>query len=162
MLECSSWRDVTGQNTTHDAQNHDLMTTPRATLPQLFSPWHPDRLERKNPVIVEDLLELIVQGKVICARKIIEMLRDLRDSGLQSRYCKHLFDAIYELKNRTSDGGARVYFIHGNGQRFFIVHAECKKESQSSEWMLAHCLEILAALEQETPLFPIGKRPKHL
>jgi phage-related protein len=128
--------------------------------PQLFSPWHPDRLNRKQPVIIEDLLALIEQSKIICVRKMIDMLRDLRDHGLDSRYSKHLFDAVYELKNRTSDGGARVYFIHGSNNHYFMVHAECKKETQASEWMLAHCLEILEALEQRTPLFPKGQLPK--
>ncbi len=128
--------------------------------PQLFSPWHPDRLDHKHPVIIEDLLELIDKSKIICLRKMIDMLADLRDSGLKSRYSKHLFDAVYELKDRTSEGGARVYFIHGNQQRFFIVHAECKKETEASEWMLAHCLEILEALEQHLRLFPAGQLPK--
>ena len=135
---------------------------PVRARPQLFSPWHPDRLGEKNPPIIEDLLELIEVGKVICVRKMIEMLRDLKDHGLASRYSKHLFNAVYELKDRTADGGARVYFLHGDHGRFFIVHAECKKESQSSEWMLAHCLEILDALENAMPLFPPGSRPKRL
>ena len=90
------------------------------------------------------------------------MLRDLRDHGLASRYSKHLFSALYELKDRTVDGGARVYFLYGDHQRFFIVHAECKKESQVSEWMLAHCLEVLEALENATPIFPPGSSPKRL
>jgi phage-related protein len=136
--------------------------TPHEPRPHLFSPWHPDRLDHKNPVVIEDLLELIELSKTICVRKMIEMLQDLRDHGLHSRYCKHLFDAVYELKDRTSQGGARVYFIHGDRQRFFIVHAECKKETRASEWMLAHCLEILEALEARTPLFPAGNRPKRL
>lgn len=135
---------------------------PHRAVPQLFSPWHPDRLGEKNPPIIADLLELVESRKVICVRKMIEMLRDLRDHGLASRYSKHLFNAVYELKDRTADGGARVYFLHGDRQRFFIVHAECKKESQSSEWMLAHCLEILEALENATPIFPHGSRPKRL
>ena len=140
------------------------MSTPKPprAVPQLFSPWHPDRLGEKNPPIIADLLELVESRKVICVRKIIEMLRDLRDHGLASRYNKHLFSAVYELRDRTADGGARVYFLHGDHQRFFIVHAECKKESQSSKWMLAHCLEILEALENATPIFPPGSRPKHL
>ncbi len=134
---------------------------PRA-VPQLFSPWHPDRLGEKNPPIITDLLGLVENRKVICVRKMIEMLNDLKNHGLSSRYSKHLFNAVYELKDRTADGGARVYFLHGDRQRFFIVHAECKKESQSSEWMLAHCLEILEALENATPIFPPGSRPKRL
>ena len=135
---------------------------PIPSKPQLFSPWHPDRLGEKNPPIIEDLLELVENRKVICVRKMIEMLRDLRDHGLASRYSKHLFNAVYELKDRTSDGGARVYFLRGDHGRLFIVHAECKKERQSSEWMLVHCLETLEALENATPIFPPGRRPKRL
>jgi phage-related protein len=164
MLECSKPGRLTIRPESSDVSKAKPAPIPKPlpARPQLFSPWHPDRLGERNPPIIRDLLELVSGRKTICVRKMIEMLRDLQDHGLASRYSKHLFNAIYELKDRTADGGARVYFLHGDRQRFFIVHAECKKESQASEAMLVHCIEILEALENATPLFPPGKRPKGL
>jgi hypothetical protein len=65
-----------------------------------------------------------------------------------------LFDAVYELKDRTREGGARAYYIRGDDDRFYLVHAECKNESESDEWMLGEAVEILEALEKNRPLFP--------
>jgi hypothetical protein len=46
----------------------------------------PPPVAGKNPPVIEDLFELIEVSKVICVSKIIDMLRDLRNHGLESRY----------------------------------------------------------------------------
>jgi phage-related protein len=127
---------------------------------KVFCPWHPLRLERKNSLLVEDFLVLVREKKVICLRKMIVMLDDLNTQGLDSRYVKHLFDAIYELKDRTSDGGARVYFIAGDEQEFYAFHAECKKERDSSDVMLSDGIEIMEASEAGRAIFPKSNTPK--
>jgi phage-related protein len=120
----------------------------------LILPYHPDRLHEAKPLIIQDLLELAGQHKQICLNKMINMITDLHQHGQDSRYRKHLFDAINELKDRTSEGGARVYYIRGDDDRFYLVHAECKNESESDEWMLGEAIEILEALENNKPVFP--------
>jgi phage-related protein len=120
----------------------------------LILPYHPDRLNDPHPLFIQDLLELVVKRKQICVNKLVNMATDLYLHGQESRYRKHLFDAVYELKDRTSEGGARVYYIRGDDDRFYLVHAECKNETETDEWMLGEAVEILEALEKNRPLFP--------
>jgi hypothetical protein len=75
-------------------------------------------------------------------------------------HVKPLFDAIYEFKDRTSDGGVRVYFIAGQDNEFYAFHAECKKESDADEAMLSDGIEILEALEAGQPVFPVSNMPQ--
>lgn len=120
----------------------------------LILPYHPDRLNDPQPLFIQDLLELVGTRKQICLNKLINMATDLYLHGQESRYRKHLFDAIYELKDRTSEGGARAYYIRGDDDRFYLIHAECKTETESDQWMLGEAVEILEALEKNRPLFP--------
>ena len=96
------------------------------TRPIIIYPWHPEHLNHKNPLIIEDLLEMHL-SKQICAQKCKQMIGNLSQNGLESRYRKHLGGALWELKDRTSDGGARVYFLHGTENRFFIVTTQQRK-----------------------------------
>jgi phage-related protein len=120
----------------------------------LILPYHPDRLDDPHPLFIQDLLELVGARKQICVNKLVNMATDLHLHGQESRYRKHLFDAVYELKDRTSEGGARIYYIRGDDDRFYLIHAECKNESETDEWMLGEAVEILEALEKNRPLFP--------
>jgi phage-related protein len=120
----------------------------------LILPYHPDRLNDPHPLFIQDLLELVVKRKQLCVNKLVNMATDLYLHGQESRYRKHLFDAVYELKDRTSEGGARAYYIRGDDDRFYLIHAECKKETETDEWMLGEAVEILEALEKNRPLFP--------
>ncbi len=122
--------------------------------------WHPERLDKPNPLVIEDLLQLVNQGKINCLAKLISMNQDLGQFGLRSRYVKHLLDAIYELKDTTSDGGARLYFIRGQHNTYYLFHAECKKENATDDWILGTGLEILEALERGDPLQPMRYRQK--
>jgi UDP-2,3-diacylglucosamine pyrophosphatase LpxH len=131
--------------------------------PKIIYPWHPDHLERKNPLIIEDLLEMW-QSKRICAQKCKQMIGDLSLNGKESRYRKHLGGVLWELKDRTADGGARVYFLQTNQNQFFIYHAECKNENEATQTLLADGLAIRNALEKKIPIQPTwyGKRKKEV
>ncbi len=125
----------------------------------VYCPWHPTQLTRKRPLLVDDFLDLVKQKKFVCLKKMISMLNGLNTFGLESLHVKPLFDAIYELKDRTSDGGARVYFIAGEDNEFYAFHAECKKESDADEVMLSDAIEILEALEAGQAVFPMSNTP---
>ncbi len=79
---------------------------------------------------------------------MIEMTADLYLHGLDSRFVKHLFSAVFELKSRTADGGARVYFIATENQEFVLARAECKQQDTASVELLNDTADILMALEQ--------------
>ncbi len=127
---------------------------------RVYCPWHPERLDKPRALIIEDFLELTKQKKFICLKKMISMLDNLNTHGLQANHIKHVFDAIYELKDRTTEGGARVYFIAGNQNEFYAFHAECKKEHDADENMLADGIEILEAAEAGKAIFPSIKTPR--
>jgi phage-related protein len=126
---------------------------------RVYCPWHPTQLTRKRPLLVDDFLDLVKQKKFVCLKKMIAMLNGLNSLGLESPHVKPLFDAIYELKDRTSDSGARVYFIAGQDNEFYAFHAECKKESDADEVMLSDGIEILEALENARAVFPMSNTP---
>jgi hypothetical protein len=126
---------------------------------RVYCPWHPTQLTRKRPLLVDDFLVLVKQKKFLCLKKMITMLNGLNTLGLASPHVKPLFDAIYELKDRTSEGGARVYFIAGEDKEFYAFHAECKKESDADEVMLSDGIEILEALENAQAVFPMSNTP---
>ena len=121
---------------------------------ELILAYHPNRLDETHPLVIQDLLELVEESKQVCVNKCVQMLTDLHQNGLKSRYLKPLFGAVYELKDRTSQGGARVYFVIDNKNQFHIAHAECKTENQASRWMLAECAQIVQALETNQPILP--------
>ena len=131
------------------------------TSPQIVYPWHPERLDHKNPLIIEDLL-VMSHSKRICAQKCKQMIGDLCVNGKESRYRKHLGGVLWELKDRTSDGGARVYFLQNTLNQFFVYHAECKNENQATQTLLSDGLAIRNALAAKVPIQPTwyGKRKR--
>ena len=143
---------------TKKSKDADAPTT--VTPIRVIPVWHPDRLDKPNPLVIENLLQLASQGKMNCLTKLIQMNQDLCQFGLRSRYVKHLLDAIYELKDTTKDGGARLYFIRGQHSAYYLFHAECKKENATDDWILGTGLEILEALEQDAPVQPLRYRQK--
>jgi hypothetical protein len=121
--------------------------------PQIIYPWHPEHLTRKNPLIIEDLLQMSL-SKRICAQKCKQMIGDLCINGKKSRYRKHLGGVFWELKDRTSDGGARVYFLQDSENQFFVYHAECKNENEATQTLLGDGLIIRKALEAKISIQP--------
>lgn len=112
---------------------------------------HPDRLNAERFLLIEDWLELIRKGKQGCVNKMIEMCSDLHLNGLETRFKKHLFGPVYELKSRTPIGGARIYFFVIEEQQCVLVHAECKKEDKADVGLLNDVADIVAAYEKDTP-----------
>ncbi len=64
------------------------------------------------------------------------MIEDLQLHGPQSRFIKPLAGAVMELKARTDDGGARVYFFRVAEDAFALDRFECKKEDGANQRLL--------------------------
>ena len=99
-------------------------------------------------MVIDDLLALVALGKKRCVSKIVEMCSDLHRNGRDSRFIKPLGDALYELKARTGEGGARVYFFLTADDECVLCHAECKKEDAADERLLLDTLDVLEAYER--------------
>lgn len=128
------------------------MSTPSPAGNRFLLARHPDRLKAKHPLIIEDFLAVARASKRLCLRKMIEMARDLHQHGLDSRYVKPLGGPLYELKDRTPDGGARVYFLRLARTEFILGRAECKKENEADETLLSSLLDVLDAIERNKPV----------
>jgi hypothetical protein len=114
-----------------------------------FLSIHPNSKEGSREAVLTDLLELRKEGKDKCAEKIIRMIEDLRLNGLECRYIKTLKDsAIFELKDRTPDGGARVYCFRVSKDDFAIGRAECKKENEANSQLIQWTQDVIIAWQQ--------------
>ena len=113
---------------------------------------HPTRPRNRHPLIIDDFLEIARASKKVCLSKMIDMTADLLKYGLDSRYVKPLGGPLYELKDRTSDGGARVYFLRYGVDAFILGRAECKKENTADETLLSSLLDIMDAIERNPAL----------
>jgi phage-related protein len=111
--------------------------------------FHPKRKKGKEPLLYEDLIALNAEGKSRSVSRMIAMMDDLRENGRESRYVKHLGGPLYELKTRTPDGGARVYFFRLNEDSFVLVRAEVKKENEATESLLSDVLDVIEAVQQK-------------
>ena len=78
---------------------------------------------------------------------MIDMTRDLKQFGPNSRYIKHLGGPIYELKTRTPAGGARVYFFRTEKEEFVLARAEVKSENMADNTILEDVAEMIEAFE---------------
>jgi hypothetical protein len=106
---------------------------------------HPQRLEAKHSLIIEDLLAMAYAGKQACVDAVVKMIADLYQQGEACRYIKALGGSVYELKTRTPAGGARVYFFRGNKAEFILCRAECKRETAASVRLLETVIDVLEA-----------------
>jgi hypothetical protein len=113
---------------------------------------HPTRPRHRRHLIIDDFLNIARASKKVCLRKMIEMTQDLRKFGLDSRYVKPLGGPLYELKDRTSDGGARVYFLRYGTDAFILGRAECKNENAADDSLLSSLLDIMDAIERNPAL----------
>jgi hypothetical protein len=101
-----------------------------------FLTQHPLEAPRNHTALFEDLLETALVGKQDCVDKAIAMIEDLQLHGPNSRFIKPLAGAIMELKARTDDGGARVYFFRVAETAFALGRFECKKEDAANQNLL--------------------------
>jgi phage-related protein len=125
---------------------------------RLIHARHPNRLKAKHPLIIEDFLATASVSKHQCLKKMIEMVQDLHENGMESRYVKALGGPLYELKGRTSEGGARVYFIRANDDAFILGRAECKKEDEADQDLLSSLLDVLMARDIPSVLSERGSK----
>ena len=95
-----------------------------------------------NPPLIKDIPLLNRKGQNKCLTAIIRMIADLRENGNESRYVKHLGGSLYELKTRTSVGGARVYLFIAGGTAI-LCRAECKKENAASKTLLLGTVQFM-------------------
>jgi hypothetical protein len=80
----------------------------------------------------------------------IEMLKDLRDQGLESRYSQKMHGPMWELKTTArggSKGGVRVYFLVDDDLAV-LVHAEAKSGTHPNRQMLEDCLDVWEDLKK--------------
>ena len=110
---------------------------------------HPDS---KHPIIIENLLEFVEDGQQEAVAMLIEMLRDLHQEGLASRFVKKLSGIrVWELKTKSrggQKGGARVYFYLTKEAEVLIINAELKVASVASPQKLKEAVSIIIRYEQ--------------
>ena len=97
---------------------------------------HPLKSPRSHPALLEDLLVAAQDSKQDCVDKAVAMIEDLQLYGAACRFIKPLTGAIMELKARTDDGGARVYFFRIAENTFVLGRFECKKEDATNKQLL--------------------------
>lgn len=114
-----------------------------------FLTVHPDDAEETREAVLTDLLVMRKQSKHKCADKIIRMIEDLRLNGLECRYIKAFKDSsIFELKDRTPDGGARAYCFRVSKDDFAVARAECKKEDAADKTLIRWTEEVIMAWQE--------------
>lgn len=117
----------------------------------------PSALASPRPLLIDDFLEMAHRGKKTCLRSVVEMCADLHQNGMASRFLKPFGGPVYELKKRARDGGARVYLFR-YGDDFVLVHAECKTENQADQGMLLDLMDVIEALENQSPVLDSQRR----
>jgi hypothetical protein len=127
------------------------------TSHRTFLTVHPNDAEGAREAVLTDLLAMRQVSKHKCADKIIRMIEDLRLNGLECRYIKAFKgSAIFELKDRTPDGGARVYCFRVSKDDFAVARAECKKEDKAEAILIKWTEEVIEAWQDKKEVL----RPK--
>jgi len=118
---------------------------------------HPDRLSARHPLIIEEFLELVYEGKVEAVHAMITMLSDLHVHGRNSRYLRNLAGTpLWELKTQSRGGvkgGSRVYLFVTQYDEAGIVNCEVKDEDGASTQKLKLVLQVLRAYTAGEPVF---------
>jgi hypothetical protein len=113
-----------------------------------FLTVHPEDIEGTREAVLTDLLALRKAAKHKCADKIIRMIEDLRLNGLECRYIKTFkSSSIFELKDRTPDGGARVYCFRVSKDDFAVARAECKNKDKADAGLITWTEDVIRAWE---------------
>jgi hypothetical protein len=108
--------------------------------------------DSNHPIIIENLLEFVEDGQQEAVTMLIEMLRDLHQEGLASRFVKKLSGIrVWELKTKSrggQKGGARVYFYPTKEAEVLIINAEIKIASAASPQKLKEAVSMIIRYEQ--------------
>lgn len=122
---------------------------------ELKLPKHPNRLDAKNPRLIEDLLEIASTNQA-AVDAIIKMCEDLHQNGHQCIYAEKLKNLpLWELKTHArgqAKGGARVYFYFLNGNAV-LCNAEDKSGNKPNKRKLDEVAEIMTADLDGIPLY---------
>ena len=106
-----------------------------------FNPYEPTPV--RAPLLT-DWLDLALGGQQECVNKMVDMVSDLSNQGINSRFIKWFAGGIGELKSRTRVGGARVYFFRAAEDAFVLARAECKNESEADQLLVDWTFEVAA------------------
>ena len=119
---------------------------------------HPNRLNASNPIIIQNLLEMVQNNQQTSVNSIILMLQDFYSQGRNSRYLEKLKTLpFYELKTRSrggQKGGARVYLFLTDKDEAIIINAEIKTGSTPNPQKLEEVAIILRAYRQGIAVIP--------
>lgn len=118
---------------------------------------HPQRMQAKHPIIIDELLALAEDGKRRGVAMMIKMMRDLHEQGRNSQYLvKMQSSPIWELKPTSrggETGGARVYLFLLEDDGAGIVNCEIKPGNAPDMETLRVVLEVIEAYRQGIPVF---------
>jgi Phage derived protein Gp49-like (DUF891) len=101
----------------------------------------------EKEALIADLQTLVKQSKQQSVNKLIGMVEDLQEHGIESRFVKHLAGAIHELKARTPEGGARVYFFRFTEKSFVLTRAEVKNENEANANLINYTASIFKLVQ---------------
>jgi hypothetical protein len=102
----------------------------------------------RNTHLIEDLLEMVRDGKQGCVDGVVKMIADLHENGSECRYLKALGGGLLELKTRTPTGGSRVYLFQGSEGEYVLCRAECKRETKANTTLLEHTAELFVQYQE--------------
>jgi hypothetical protein len=118
--------------------------------------YHPNRLDAKNPRIIENWLELVKTGQQLAVNAMVEMMADVHQNGHTSRFIKSLKGLpLLELKTTSrggEKGGARIYFFFAEGEAF-ICNCEVKGDDMPGSILLKEALAMRFAYESGTKIW---------
>jgi hypothetical protein len=120
---------------------------------------HPQRLQAKHPIIINELLALVEDGKQRGVAMMVKMMRELHEQGRNSQYLvKMQSSPVWELKPASrggETGGARVYLFLLEEDDAGIVNCEIKARNAPNMATLRVALEVIEAYQQGIPVFEV-------
>lgn len=118
---------------------------------------HPNRRTAERTIIIDQFLELVIDGKVEALSMMIAMLQDLHQHGRNSRYLEKLKKLpLYELKSASrggEKGGSRIYLFFLANDDAGVVNCEVKDGSSPDPMKLEAALEVLVAYQNGANVF---------
>jgi hypothetical protein len=79
---------------------------------------------------------------------------------MESHYVKHLGGPIYELKARTPEGGARVYFFRYTPQSFVLTRAKVKNQNEADANLINYTASIFKLVRSDKASQVLIPKPK--
>ncbi|MGI9181067.1 MAG: hypothetical protein ACR2H9_11265 [Longimicrobiaceae bacterium] len=123
---------------------------------RIYPARHPNALNARHPILIEEMLNLKKAGKRRAVSTIIEMVRDLQEHGRKSRYLVAMQGfPIYELKPRSrggEKGGTRVYLFLTEHDEAGLVTCEVKDGDSPDPVKLKTTVQVAVAHKQGIPV----------